>query len=80
MTAEAKYLNYETINLDEEEMITNHRHSKLISFFDRVTSLMAERNAVDIINLDFIKAFGTAPHDIANMFPVYLWQCGGYIC
>ena len=35
-----------------------------ISFFERVTSLVDAGNAVDIVYLDFSKAFDNVPHDI----------------
>lgn len=38
--------------------------SNLISFCDKVTHLVDERMAVDVIFLHFSKAFGTAPHSI----------------
>jgi len=38
--------------------------TNLISFYDQVTHLMDDRKAVDVIYLDFCKAFGTIPHSI----------------
>ena len=38
--------------------------TNLISFFEKVTSLVDAGNAVDIVYLDFSKAFDKAPHDI----------------
>ena len=35
-----------------------------ISFYDQVTNLVEERKAVDVIYLDFSKAFDTVPHSI----------------
>jgi len=36
----------------------------LISFYDQVTHLVDEQKAVDVIYLDFIKAFNTVSHSI----------------
>ena len=38
--------------------------TKLISFYDKVTHLVDEGKAVDVVYLDFNKAFDTAPHNI----------------
>ena len=60
-------------HLENHAAITRSQHvfvknkscqTNLISFFDRVTSPMDKGNAVDIIFLDFSKAFGKVPHDI----------------
>ena len=38
--------------------------TKLISFYDKVTRLVNEGQAVDVVYLDFSKAFDTVPHNI----------------
>ena len=38
--------------------------TNLISFYDNMTRLLDERKAVDIVYLDFRKAFDTVPHRI----------------
>jgi len=38
--------------------------TKLISFYDLVTRLVDERKAVDVVYLDFSKAFDTVSHSI----------------
>jgi len=38
--------------------------SNLISFYDKITCLVDERKVVDMVFLDFSKAFDTAPHSI----------------
>jgi len=38
--------------------------TKLISFHDQVTRLVDERKAVDVVYVDFSKAFDTVPHSI----------------
>uniref|UniRef100_A0A670HT18 Reverse transcriptase domain-containing protein n=1 Tax=Podarcis muralis TaxID=64176 RepID=A0A670HT18_PODMU len=60
-------------HLERNTVITNSQHgflknkscqTNLISFFDRITSLVDEGNAVDVAYLDFSKAFDKVPHDI----------------
>ena len=43
----------------ESPVLTN-----LISFYDKVTHLVDERKVVDVVFLDFSKAFNTVPHSI----------------
>jgi len=38
--------------------------TSLISFYDEVTHLVGEGKAVDVVCLDFSKAFDTVPHSI----------------
>jgi len=38
--------------------------TNLISFYEQVTCLVDEGKAVDVVYLDFSKAFGTIPHSI----------------
>jgi len=39
--------------------------NNLISFYDQVTRLVDEGKAVDVIHVDFGKAFDTVPHSIS---------------
>uniref|UniRef100_A0A670K9H8 Reverse transcriptase domain-containing protein n=1 Tax=Podarcis muralis TaxID=64176 RepID=A0A670K9H8_PODMU len=60
-------------HLERNAVITNSQHgflknkscqTNLLSFFDRITTLVDEGNAVDVAYLDFSKAFDKVPHDI----------------
>ena len=60
-------------HLEENVVLNKSQHgflrdkscqTNLFSFFDRVTSLVDAGNAVDIVYLDFSKAFDKVPHGI----------------
>ena len=59
--------------LEEEKVIRNSQHgftkgksclTKFIDFYDGITSWVDAERAVDVIYLDFIKAFDTVSHNI----------------
>ncbi|CAM5157187.1 unnamed protein product [Eretmochelys imbricata] len=60
-------------HLEDKKVINNSHHgfvknkscqTNLIAFFDRVTSLVDRGEAVDVVYLDFSKAFGTVSHNL----------------
>ena len=60
-------------HLEENVVLNRSQHgflrdkfcqTNLISFFNRVTSLVDAGNAMDTVYLDFSKAFDKVPHDI----------------
>lgn len=46
----------------------------LISFYDKVSSLVGAENAVDVVCLDCNKAFGTISHRIVLETPLMAWM------
>ena len=53
-------------HMKDKKLVSQHGFTKgksfltnLITFYDKMTSLVDERRAVDIVCLDFSKAFGT---------------------
>ncbi|CAM4531390.1 unnamed protein product [Caretta caretta] len=61
-----KYLENEGVFTSSQHGFTKNKscQTSLISFFHRVTDLVDKGHAVDIIYLDFSKAFDTVPYDI----------------
>ncbi|CAM5160171.1 unnamed protein product [Natator depressus] len=60
-------------HLEDNQVISNSQHgfvknklcqTNLIAFFDRVTSLVDRGEEVDVVYLDFSKAFDTVSHDL----------------
>ena len=49
---------------DQEIRTSQHGFVNLISFYDPVTHLMDEGKAVDVVYLDFSKAFDTVSHAV----------------
>ncbi|CAM5075370.1 unnamed protein product [Eretmochelys imbricata] len=60
-------------HLEDNKVISNSQHgfvknkscqTNLIAFFDRVTSLVDRGEVIDVVYLDFSKAFDTVSHDL----------------
>ena len=51
--------------------------TSLISFYDKVTRMVNEGKAVDVVNLDFSKAFDTVPHNmlVEELAAHILYRC-----
>lgn len=89
MSFPSPYLNLKHLFIDYNRVSTvippNHGFmngrcclTNLISFYDKVTCLVDEGQAVDVVYLNFSKAFDTVPH---NILVGKLAACGldGYI-
>ena len=51
--------------------------TNLILFYDKVTRMVNEGKAVDVVNLDFSKAFDTVPHNmlVEELAAHILYRC-----